>query len=113
MLEREDVAHICSTEAVDRVVRDEPIGDEVVGWLDVDVIDRLHAKHVAPDLLNHIEPAVLVEHHHAWEQRSRWSKGQRGHELASATAGAAETGRERNLRVHLIADLLGQAHHLA
>jgi hypothetical protein len=63
VLELEDIADVRSAEAVDRVVRDETAGDEVVGALHVQVEDRL----VEDDLLDRLDDvvgAVLREHDH-------------------------------------------------
>jgi hypothetical protein len=68
ILEVEDVRHVGATERVDRVVRDQPVGDEVVGLLDVDVVDRLVERDVL-DTLDHVVCAVCSEHHHARPDR--------------------------------------------
>ena len=63
VLEVQEVADVGSTEAVDRVVGDEPVRDEVVRVLDVDVVHR-RAERDLLDQLDHVVAAVLGEHHH-------------------------------------------------
>ena len=64
LLEVEDVADVRAAPAVDRVVGDDAVGDEVVGALDVDVVDRLVELDEA-DGLDSVVAAVLGEHRHA------------------------------------------------
>ena len=64
VLELEDVADVGAPEPVDRVVRDDPVRDEVVGALDVQVVHGLPELN-ALDRLDDVIAAVLVEHHHA------------------------------------------------
>ena len=69
-LELEDVADVGSTERVDRVVGDEPVRDEVVEPLDVEVVDR-RVERAALDGGDAIEPPLAGDHHHADAGRSR------------------------------------------
>ena len=64
VLEIEDVRDVRAAEAVDRVVGDEPGGDEVVRALDVEVVDG--PVELDPlDRLDDVVAAVLGEHRHA------------------------------------------------
>ena len=68
--EVEDVLDVRAAEAVDRVVGDEPVGDEVVRVLDVEVVNGKLERH-AFDRLDEVERPVLAEHDHAGTHRSR------------------------------------------
>ncbi len=67
-LEVEDVADVGATEAVDRIVGDDPVGDEVVRPFDIEVehrtieVDPLHS-------FDDVEVGVFREHHHAGTDR--------------------------------------------
>jgi chemotaxis signal transduction protein len=63
VLEVEDVADVGAAEAVDRVVGDEPFGDEVVRVLDVEVVHRRVERNPL-DALDDVVAAVLGEHRH-------------------------------------------------
>ena len=65
-----------AAEAVDRVVGDEPVGDEVVRALDVEVVDG-PVELDALDRLDDVVAAVLGEHHHARADRGRADERQR------------------------------------
>ena len=64
VLELEDVPDIGPAKAVDRVMRDDPLGNEVVRVLDVEVTDEA-IKHNPFYRLDDVVSAVLVEHDHA------------------------------------------------
>ena len=57
-------------------MRDEPVGNEVVRALDVDVVDRV-AENDPLDAFDNVEPAVLREHHHPRPNRGRRHERQR------------------------------------
>ena len=73
-----------AAEAVDRVVGDEPVGDEVVRVLDIEVVDRAIERD-ALDRLDDVVAAIFCEHHHAGPYRRRGHEGQR---VASRQASA-------------------------
>ncbi len=76
VLEIEDVADVRAAERVDRVVRDESAGDEVVGRLDVDVVDGpVEADGLDP--LDDVVAALLGEHRHAGANRRGGHERQR------------------------------------
>ena len=62
--EGEDVPDVSSSKAVDGVVGDEPVGDEVVRPLDVEVEYSSRNVH-ALDSLDDVIAAFIVEHDHA------------------------------------------------
>jgi len=64
VLEAEDVGDVGAAEGVDAVVRDQPVGDEVVGRLDVEVVDGgLELRSF--DALHEVGLAFGVPHRHA------------------------------------------------
>ncbi len=86
VLEVEDVGDVGSTEAVDRVVGDQPAGDEVVRVLDVEVEHRATV-HEPLDGLDDVVAARLVEHHHACADAPRLRERQA---VARARPGGTE-----------------------
>ena len=72
-LELEDVLDVGAPEAIDRVVGDQPVCNEVMRVLDVDVVDRPIELH----RLNFVYEVVLAissEHRHSWAHTGRWEE---------------------------------------
>ena len=92
LLEPHEVPEVSPAEAVHRVVRDDAAGHEVVGLLDVEVVDL----RIEIDLLDTLDPferPVLVHHHHAGLDRRRGCERQVG------VGGAAAASRRESSRV--------------
>ena len=94
VLELEDVADVGSSEGVDRVVGHEPVGDEVVRPLDVEVVHRRFELDLL-DVSTSVELAVLADHHHARPDRGRGHERQRVASLPIARVGAARRAVNR------------------
>ncbi len=77
VLEFEDVRDVRAPEAVDRVVGDDAVGDEVMGGVYVDVVDRLRQL-CALDFGDEVEFRISIEEEHPWadlgcrRHRERW-----------------------------------------
>ena len=65
LLEPHQVPEVRPAELVDRVVRDDAFGDEVVRVLDVEVVDRRSSSSTGSHVGDDVEAPVLVDHHHA------------------------------------------------
>jgi hypothetical protein len=92
VLELEDVSDVRAPEPVDRIVGDDSVGDEVVGVLDVEVVDRpveFDPRH----RLDHVVAAALVEHHHARADERRRRERQRA--TVGAQASQPDVGQRR------------------
>ena len=77
VLELEDVRDVGAAEAVDRIVGDDSVGDEVVGVLDVEVVDGGVSQLDALDGFDAVVAAVAVEHPHARADLGRLSERER------------------------------------
>ncbi len=110
LLEVKDVADVGVAEAVDRVVGDDPVGDEVVGSLDVDVVDG-PVEFDPLNRRNRVVAAVFGEHRHPRPDRGGGQERQR---VAGDPAGllGAETSRETDVDVQYCVDLSGQPYGL-
>ena len=76
LLELQQVPKVRPAELVDRVVGDDPVRDEVVRAIDVEVVHRLVERNHL-DARNRIEHPVLIEHDHAGSHRRRGPRWQR------------------------------------
>ena len=65
LLELQQVPEVRAAELVDRVVRDDPVRDEVVRAIDVEVVHRLVERNHLDASTTASNVAVLVDHDHA------------------------------------------------
>jgi hypothetical protein len=104
-LELHDVADVCAPEGVDRVVRHEPIRDEVVRALDVEVVDR-HVEVDALDALDEVQRAELVHHDHPRPHGRRRHERKRVPVLRLGGWLRGQPGRETHGDVEHVLDVL-------
>src|SRR2546426_71159 len=72
-LERQDVATVSASKAIDGVVRHQSVGDKIVRPLDVDVLYGL-SLHCASNVLHHVDPTTLIDHQHSGPDGTRRSE---------------------------------------